>query len=333
MKYLSDNLVKVSSILSDLNFHDGDAIGSKLNITRAAIWKIIKKLEEYGIEVNSIKNKGYSLHEPLLLLDKEKIVHEIANPNIPIDIFESIDSTNNFLKKNLFSEKRRIAISEYQTQGRGRMGRNWQSPFGKNIYLSLSYLFDKDVSELHGLSLVVGIAVINAIKEIGITEPMLQLKWPNDGVYQGKKFMGNLVELLSESHGYTKAVIGIGINVNMDSNSDIEQEWVSLKQIINKYIDRNILCISLIHNLNYSLEQFEKYGLTYFTNQWQELDSVKDSKISLNNQQITGIAKGVDQFGNLLIDIGDGNIKNFSSGEVTFSNKTNPKPYLNFSKP
>lgn len=320
MKFLNDNLVRICSILSDLNFHDGESIGAKLNVTRSSVWKSIKKLKEYGVDIISVKNKGYCLHDSLLLIDKEKIIKDIANPNLNIDMFESIDSTNNYLKQSISSAKRRIAISECQINGRGRMGRTWHSPFGKNIYLSYSYLFDKDISQLHGLSLVVGIAVISAIKEIGIESDLLKLKWPNDGVYMGQKFMGNLVELISENHGYTKAIIGIGINVNMNDDSiEINQEWTSLRKITNKNIDRTNLCISLIHNLNYCLEQFEKYGLNYFNNQWLELDGLKGLNISLNNNQINGTAHGIDQLGNLLVKLDNNMVKSFSSGEVTFS--------------
>lgn len=321
MKKLSPNLIQITSILSDLNYHNGDSIGSKLGITRSAVWKSIKKLEEYGIEISSIKNKGYQLKEPLLLIDKVKIENEIANPNIEVQVFENIDSTNNYLKKTLNPDKRKVCFAETQTGGRGRMGRFWHSPFGQNIYMSYSYPFKKDVSELNGLSLAVGIACLNAIKEIGITAPIM-LKWPNDGMYMGQKFMGNLIELHSESYGQSIATIGIGINVNMLLDSEvITQAWTSLKKITGEFVNRNHLCIALIHNLNATLEQFSKYGLREFLSQWQQLDFLYNQEIKLNNGEYSGIAKGINEQGNLLLQLKNGQIQAFSSGEASINSK------------
>lgn len=315
MKILSPNLIKLTSILSDLQFHDGDSLGAKLGVTRSAIWKSVKKLEEYGIEILSVKNKGYQLKEPLLLLDQDKIKQ--ASQNIEIEVFESIDSTNSYLKKHSDNIERKICFAEIQTNGRGRKGGNWHSPFGQNIYMSYAKSFKKDVSELNGLSLVVGIACLNAIKEIGVDFP-IKLKWPNDGVYMGQKLMGNLVELQSESYSQTLAIIGIGININMLFDlSTITQEWTSLQKITGKYIDRNMLCIALIHNLNFYLEQFSKYGLKEFIQQWHQLDSLYDQKIKLNNNEFSGIAKGINENGNLLLELASGETRAFSSGEAS----------------
>lgn len=320
-KILSKNLVQIARILSDLEYHDGDAIGKYLGITRSAVWKSIKKLQVYGVEIISTKNKGYKLKEPLLLIDIEEIKKEVANSNIEIEVFENIDSTNDYLKKKLKFNKRQIAIAEMQNSGRGRMGRAWHSPFGKNIYFSYAYAFKKDISELNGLSLVVGIACLNAIKEIGIEED-IKLKWPNDGILGGSKLMGNLVELQSENYGYTIAIIGVGINVNMlEASEEITQTWTSLKKVTGKYIERTKLCIALIHNLNLMLEQFAKYGLQEFIVKWQELDSLYNKVIELNNGECKGVAKGINQQGNLILELDSGQQKTFSAGEVSISKR------------
>lgn len=315
MKKLSSNLIDIAKILSDLDFHDGDSIGKKLGITRSAVWKAIKKLEEYGIGIASIKNKGYQLSEPLLLINQPIIEKEFTN--VCVEVFESLDSTNTYLKNNLDINKTCICLAETQTNARGRMQRSWHAPFGKNIYLTVSYTFKKDVSELNGLSLVIGIAILNALKEIGITE-IIKLKWPNDGIFEGNKLFGILVELLSESFSNTTAIIGIGINVNMmfDDNK-ITQNWTSLQKICGKSIDRNKLIISLIHNLNYVLETFEKYGLKEFISKWFEHDALINKSIKLNLDNKQGIARGINEQGHLLIELEDGTIESFASGETS----------------
>jgi BirA family biotin operon repressor/biotin-[acetyl-CoA-carboxylase] ligase len=319
MKLLSTNLIQIASILSDMNYHDGDSIGLKLGITRSAVWKNIKKLEEYGVEVMSVKNKGYALKAPLLLIDQAKIVKELDNLDIRLEVFEDLDSSNNFLKNNIDAKKRRICFAEAQNKGRGRMGGFWYSPFGQNIHMSYCYHFNKDISELNGLSLVVGVGILKAIKEIGI-DADVKLKWPNDGNYLNQKLIGILVELQSEAYGESTAVVGIGINVNMLCDKGlIDQSWTSLNKITGKYIDRNVLAVALIHNLNYVLERFAKYGLREFLNDWRELDSLYNKSITLNNGQYFGIAKGINEHGNLVVELASGELRAFSSGEVSIS--------------
>lgn len=321
MKEISKSIIEITKLLSDLNFHDGDTLGKKINITRSAVWKIIKKLEEYDIKITSIKNKGYKLEEPLLLIDQQHIERELNNQKFKLEIFETITSTSFYLKQNFNPEKFHICIAETQTNGKGRMQRPWHSPFGQNLYISIAYNFKKDVSELNGLSLVVGIAIIYALKEININEK-IKLKWPNDGVFDGKKLFGILIDLISESYSTTTAIIGIGINANMiEDNEKITQQWTSLKKITGNYIDRNKLVISLIHNLDYLLKDFEQFGLRHFINQWFELDALINKEIELTIDNIKGTAKGINEFGHLVLELKNGNQMSFSSGEASIIKK------------
>ena len=316
MRLLSSSLVHLTSILSDLEYHDGTTLGSRLNVTRSAIWKSIKKLEEHGIKIYSVKSKGYALKDSLILLDQEFISKKIDNPNITIEVLEEIDSTNQYLKRNLIN--RRICIAEKHLKGKGRLGRNWHSPFAQNIYMSYVYNFKKDASQLNGLSLVVSIAMIYAIREIEALKHIM-LKWPNDGIFDSKKIMGNIIEMQSENYGESTAIIGMGINVNMleCDEGNINQSWTSLRKITGKYIDRNLLCVALIHNLNMCLEQFDKYGLSYFITKWNELDYLYNKSIRIDEGNIVGIAKGIDNNGNLLLETAGGEVKSFPAGETS----------------
>lgn len=317
MKLLSPNLIHLTSILSDLEYHDGDSLGASLGVTRSAVWKAIKKLQEYGVKIDSVKNKGYALQEPLLLLNQDFIQREIGSSNITIEVLENVDSTSSYLKRTANS-KTRAALSETQTGGRGRMGRTWHSPFGQNIYMSYARSFKKDISELSGLSLVVSMSIMAAIKELGISADIM-LKWPNDGVYLGQKLMGNLVEVQSEAYGESMAIIGLGVNVNMlsDEDDNISQSWTSLRKITGDYIDRNLLCIALIRNLSSYLDKFSKDGLKVFLPQWQQLDYLYNQPIKINNGELAGIARGIDEQGNLLLELSNGEIIACSWGETS----------------
>lgn len=318
IKNFNGNLTQVVNILSDGHYHDGDSIGEQLQITRSAVWKIIKKLENYHVKIDSIKGKGYALAEPLVLLELDKIKTHIAQADLYL--FEVIDSTNQYLKsfKNIKAPK--ICIAEKQTQGKGRFNREWHSPFGKNLYFSCVYPFQKDVSALAGLSLLTSLAIVKTLKQFGINDK-LSVKWSNDVMYDNKKLSGNLIELQAETHAACQAIIGIGINVNMlgDADDFISQPWISMQGILQKYIDRNDLCSLLISNLLEFLQQFDANGFSPFVEQWNQLDCLVNKVITLKNvnQHFVGRMLGVNEQGYLLLELSNGEVRTFSSGETT----------------
>lgn len=326
MKKYNFNLLSLVDVLADGQYHDGTTIGAQLEVTRSAIWKAIKKLQNYGISIKSIKNKGYVLTEPLVLLDKNKIKKGVREGNILIDVVESLESTNDYLKDYKDAKQERICLAEHQTKGKGRLKRSWHSPFGQNIYLSFFYSFQKDVSELAGLSLLISLAVVKTLKQYYAQGEFL-VKWPNDVVYKGKKLAGSLIELQAEANGLSYAIIGIGVNVNMmhAKNNQINQEWTSLREISKTYIDRNSLCVSLINNLVEYIRLFEVDGFSQFMKEWQKADYLQDKQITVKcmSNAIQGIAKGISPQGNLLLQLKDGVIKAFSSGDTSIIKKKN----------
>lgn len=321
---LNTNLVKIVDILSDGKYHDGTTIGDSLKLTRSAVWKTIKKLESNHIKIDSIKGKGYALLEPLALLNINKIIKKLANPYVDLSIFESIASTNEYLKTFKHSKAVKFCLAEQQTQGKGRLGREWYSPFGKNVYLSCLYPFQKDVSELSGLSLVVSLAILKTLKNSGIHEHLF-VKWPNDIIYANKKLSGSLIELQAETHSACQVIIGIGVNVNMlqDEDHQISQPWVSMQKILNTYVDRNDLCANLINNLVEYLAQFERVGLSTFTDEWMQADCLAGKTITVNNanDQIQGKMVGINAQGHLLLQFDNNETRAFSSGDTSIVKK------------
>lgn len=325
IKKLNSNFVKLVNILNDGHYHDGSTIGESLKLTRGAVWKAIKKLESYGIKIDSIKGKGYALLEPLVLLEQKKIQRKlVVKKKINFSIFESIDSTNEYLKLFKQNHSIKICIAEQQAQGKGRLGREWYSPFGKNIYLSCLYPFQKDVSELAGLSLVVSLAMMRTLKSYGLSD-LLFVKWPNDILYEHKKLSGSLIEIQAESHGASHAVIGIGINVNMlNDERHIAQAWTSMQKILGSYIDRNDLCSRLINNLLSYLQQFDSQGFSRFITEWMQSDCLTNQIVTLKNldQEIKGKVTGINEQGHLLLQLTDGTVQAFSSGDTSVVRKS-----------
>ncbi len=319
---LNQNLVKLLRLLQDGQYHDGTSIGKTLNITRGGVWKLIKKLEQYQVAFTSMKGKGYQLNEPLILLDGEKIQNSLGKIPLKIEVLEKVDSTNQYLKLSQAPiEEVRVCLSEMQTKGRGRLNRSWYSPFGKNIYFSMRYPFQKDLSELSGLSLVVALSVAHTLNTIIGFQEKIKLKWPNDVIVQGEKMAGILIEIQAESNGFSQVVIGIGINVNetdADQNN-ITQPWSSLKKITGINYDRNGICAELISKLLSYLQRFSVSGLSDFNTEWQERDLLFGKAVELmsGNQPYSGIAQGIDAQGHLVLKLADGSLKGFSSGDTS----------------
>ncbi|MBY0377677.1 MAG: bifunctional biotin--[acetyl-CoA-carboxylase] ligase/biotin operon repressor BirA [Gammaproteobacteria bacterium] len=322
MSQLNNTLLKVTQLLSDGEYHDGTSIGEVLKITRAAVWKVIKKLEQYDIPLSCIKGKGYKLDTPLILLDPQKIISLVNEDRVDIEVLEKIDSTNQYLKTQLNNANRvKVCIAEMQTQGRGRLNRQWHSPFGKNIYLSLLYPFEKDISELAGLSLVVSLALGKTIDKIIGQREKMGIKWPNDLIIAGQKIAGILIEIQAESNGFCQAIIGIGVNVNMAdiATEAISQPWSSLQKLTGEYYDRNSMCAELIRQLLIYLQGFALSGLNGFSSEWQQRDVLFGQAIEVTsgNHHHSGIAQGIDAQGHLLLKMADGSIKDFSAGDTT----------------
>lgn len=326
-KPFNDKLAQLTKLLSDGHYHDGNMLGQTMNMTRSAVWKMIKKLERYGIAINSIQSNGYALQEPLILLEPD-LIKKALPYEIDITVLESIDSTNNFFKTSDKRNTIQCCLAERQTQGRGRLHRTWHSPFGKNLYLSCYYPFQKDISELTGLSLVVSLAVLSTLRTLGFTKD-INVKWPNDVLCQEKKIAGILIDIQAESHGASDVTIGIGLNVNMtldDTPSSVEfinQLWTSLYEEKGTAFDRNHVAAILLEHLLKYIRCFEQEGFAVFLNEWATVDSLHKKTVTVNykNELITGEAVGVNQKGYLLLRLADDNVHAFSSGEISLVKK------------
>ncbi len=319
IKPFNEKLAQLTRILSNGQYHDGNMLGHMLHITRSAVWKMIKKFESYDVNIDSIQSNGYALKEPLIMLEPNLIKSAFAD-DINVTVLESVPSTNAYFQSvdNFQTKKIHCCFSEHQTQGRGRLNRSWVSPFGKNIYLSCYYPFQKDLSELAGLSLVISLAVIEALRELGLTSGCA--KWPNDVLYNGKKIAGILMDVHAESHGFCKVIIGIGLNVNMtmDDQPDIAQAWTSVREESNKLWDRNEVAIILLRQLLQFIQRFEQEGFSVFSEAWDAVDWLRHKMITLDYKQdlVVGTVVGINPNGNILLRFTNGDVKAFSSGDA-----------------
>lgn len=317
----SSELVRGSllSILIDNEFHSGEILGKILGISRAAISNHIKVLSSLGLDIFSVTGKGYRLAQPLALLDHNKIRKQLAFPHTAdIEVLNVIGSTNQYLKdKTIGIENGHTCLAEAQTAGRGRHGRRWVSPYAASLYLSMQWSFAGGYSVLGGLSLAVGVAIVEALNKCGIQG--IQLKWPNDIYAQGRKLAGVLIEVEGQIGSECKAIIGIGVNVSLPNNvKGIGQPWTDLSQLSDPLVNRNLLAATLISELTKSLSLFEVQGLEPFVTKWRKLDVFANQgvKLIIGQKTISGISRGIDVSGAILLETEQG-IKAYHGGEIS----------------
>ncbi|MFI4954690.1 MAG: biotin--[acetyl-CoA-carboxylase] ligase, partial [Gammaproteobacteria bacterium] len=185
--------------------------------------------------------------------------------------FPTISSTNTYLLNlpELEQHSGYVCLAEQQTAGRGRQGRQWISPPMQNIYLSLLWKIPQTRS-ISGLSLVVGMAILNALRKIKINHA--QIKWPNDIVVNNQKLAGILLEISNTNY----IVIGIGLNVHMSSNIDVGQPWVSTAQLTSAHLERNEIIAHMLNALSEELHEFTLHGLQSVCVDWPSIDALKD---------------------------------------------------------
>jgi len=325
---ISDKQKRILSLLADGEFHSGTELADMLGISRSAIWKQLSGLAELGLQHSAVSGKGYRLDNPLELLDVSKI-NEVVTDQAGVlissfEIHDQIDSTNRYLversQNNGLSGS--VCFAEYQTAGKGRRGRQWVSPYGSNIYLSILWRFQQGPAAISGLSLAIGVAVIRALKQHQISD--IGLKWPNDIYSQGKKLGGILVEVSGETDGPCSAVIGLGLNLFLPETQaeGITQAWTDLSKIIGQsQLSRNQLAGILLNHLLPVIAEYESVGIQAYLDEWRSYDclSGKSATLFIGQQQFEGIVQGIDDNGMLLIKRPDGNMQTFASGEVSFN--------------
>jgi BirA family transcriptional regulator, biotin operon repressor / biotin---[acetyl-CoA-carboxylase] ligase len=329
---LSHNQKNLITLLADGEFHSGNTLSEQLGITRTAVWKMLNSLSETGISHTAVNGKGYRLNRPLELLDQQTILSGISQPALSLiadlKIFDQIPSTNTYLM-NLASESPSsglVCIAEQQTAGKGRRGRQWVSPYGSNIYLSIFWRFQASPLILSGLSLAIGVGVIRALKALYPYD--FKLKWPNDIYYRDKKLGGILVEVSGESEGPCFAVIGLGLNLYLPETSatDINQPWTDLSRITGQnQLKRNNLTAALLAQLLPIISGFEQTGLAPFLDEWRSYDCLKNkaATLFLGRHSIQGIVNGIDDQGLILLTrADDGTTQAYASGEVSFNAAT-----------
>ncbi|POA29041.1 MULTISPECIES: bifunctional biotin--[acetyl-CoA-carboxylase] ligase/biotin operon repressor BirA [unclassified Pseudomonas] len=312
-------MLTLLKLLKDGRFHSGQALGAALGISRSAVWKQLQHLEaELGLSIHKVRGRGYQLSAPLTLLNSAEIAEHSPACDWPVLVFDSIDSTN---AEALRSIERGMAapflvLAERQTAGRGRRGRKWVSPLAENVYYSLVLRIDGGMRQLEGLSLVVGLAVMQTLRDLGIAGA--GLKWPNDVLVGEKKIAGILLELVGDPADVCHVVLGVGINVNMQIADEVDQQWTSMRLEAGRAFDRNLLVAHLGIVLRGYLSRHQSAGFSALRAEWEQSHLWQGRAVSLiaGVSRIDGEVIGIDGQGALRLSVG-GVEKVFSGGELS----------------
>lgn len=312
-------MLTLLKLLKDGRFHSGEALGAALGVSRSAVWKQLQHLEaELNLPIHKVRGKGYQLASPLVFLSAEDIALNAPSLAWPVHIFDSIDSTNAEALRLIGagSSAPFLVLAEQQTAGRGRRGRKWVSPFAQNVYYSLVLRIEAGPRQLEGLSLVVGLAVMQALRASGVQGAAL--KWPNDVLVGQKKIAGILLELVGDPADICHVVLGIGINVNMQKADEVDQQWTSLQLETGSPVNRNALVAQLGLQLQGYLDRHRVGGFVALQEEWEQNHAWQGRSVSLiaGVNQIDGVVQGVDHHGALRLSV-DGIEKVFSGGELS----------------
>jgi BirA family transcriptional regulator, biotin operon repressor / biotin---[acetyl-CoA-carboxylase] ligase len=309
-------------LLSDGEFQSGEALARALRVSRTTVWKALQAAEGWGVTLFKVHGRGYRLVTPVDWLDGARVREQLGAcaSMFQVELVEVADSTNTVLLNEALAGAPAglVVAAELQTQGRGRRGRAWHTGLGGALTFSVLWRFEQGVRDLGGLSLAVGIALVRALKALGVEGAMV--KWPNDVVWQHQKLGGVLTEIEGDVMGPSAAVIGIGLNVYLDP--DIRQridQAVTDVASTGVRVDRSRLLAACLVHLADVLRGFARDGFAPLRAEWEASNAFAGHTMALTladrSEQI-GVAAGVADDGALLLQTETG-LRRFYSGDVS----------------
>jgi BirA family biotin operon repressor/biotin-[acetyl-CoA-carboxylase] ligase len=307
-------------------FLSGEEISHRLKVTRTAVWKRMKHLRTLGYEIKASTRTGYRLiRSPDLLTPSEvRPLLRTKWMGRTIHHFHIIDSTNSKAYELALNgaEEGEVVIAESQKKGRGRLGRQWFSPFFSNLYLSIILRPKIPPYQASLITLMAAVAAAEAIYKFSRLEPLI--KWPNDILLRGRKVAGLLNEIHSEMDRIHFVILGVGVNLNMDRkmfSKEIREVATSLKIEMGQTISRKAFLQSLLQELEEWYEIFLKEGATPVLKAWRERAQIKGRPVKVTSfgETLVGVAIDVDSDGVLILETEQGERKRVVAGDVEYS--------------
>jgi len=302
----------------------GEELAEQLQVSRTAVWKQIQQLKKDGYNIESVTAKGYVLRETPDRLFPREIERYLETQWLARSVCyeESVPSTNNLAKQLANKEVVHglLVVAEEQGAGKGRVGRGWSSPYGKGLWFSVVFQPKFLPQEAPKCTLMAAVAVTEAIREIA--DAKVEIKWPNDILFNGKKMVGILSEMSAEFGHINYVVVGIGIDTHVEKNDlpvDVQNIFVSLDQVAKKSFTRVELLGKIMNKLEVVFEEAEKKGFADIFAKWREYSCTlgKEVKVIGLDETYYGKAVDIDNSGMLLVKKTDGKIEKVLAGDVS----------------
>jgi BirA family transcriptional regulator, biotin operon repressor / biotin---[acetyl-CoA-carboxylase] ligase len=306
----------------------GEALGRELGMSRAAVWKAVRRLVTLGMDIEALPGRGYRLAGALTLLDASAVRNALPAPVSRrigrLEVLANTDSSNaRILEAAGPLDELAVCLAEYQAAGRGRRGRRWLAPPGGGICLSVGGRLPAAPSDFATLSTAVGIACAGALEASGAGP--IRLKWPNDLLLGAGKLGGILIELRGESQGPSTIAVGVGLNIRLGDS--VRNEICALGGLPPADLsgkagaapDRNVVAAALVTAIVGCLERAPGELADDVLAQWRLRDALLDRVVRIQDAgpERIGIARGLDRSGALLLEEADGVLRRVTAGEAS----------------
>ncbi|MBI5918835.1 MAG: biotin--[acetyl-CoA-carboxylase] ligase [Nitrosomonadales bacterium] len=310
-------------LLADGEFHSGERMAAQFGVSRASVHNALSDAAGFGLTLYRVRGRGYRLPEPPQWLEIDKLRAELGDVacRFSVEILDGAASSNSLLTRRAAqgAPSGSVLAVEWQSAGRGRLGRTWHSGLGNALTFSLLWRFDCGLAALSGLSLAAGLAVARALERLGIADA--RLKWPNDVLGPDRaKLAGILIEAQGDMLGPSAVIIGIGLNLSLpeDVLRQVDQPVTCLSRM-GARPERNRLLAVVLRELAEVLDGFAAHGFTPFRAEWERRHAAQDGEVRMlmpDGVSLPGIARGVAADGALRLETANGE-RQINSGEVS----------------
>ena len=326
---MTTDRTRLVETLREEEFQTAAQLSAALKIDEATVAGHLQQLEQDGLPLERAGDRGFRLREEISPIDAGNLVEELEKAAFPyarqVEILDTVDSTSDWLSRQQSGGADihgKACITEFQSAGRGRRGRNWQGSPYCHLMFSMGWRFQKEAVEMTGLSLSVGVAVADSLRNL--SGAPVGLKWPNDLWCCDRKFGGILVDLNTVSKADTCAIVGIGINLHepglehfdpgqpvTDLASNVQGELPSRTSII-------AVVIAVVAG---ALGRFQHYQFGPDQNRFNALDVFAGRKVRANSGEtsLEGIGQGADEFGRYRLCFSNGSVETIISGDLSLS--------------
>lgn len=305
------------------DYLSGQELCQQLGISRTAVWKNIKALQGEGYEIEAVQNRGYRLKTVPDVISAPELESTVNSRWVGKNVrFKYETDSTNLWAKQLAEEgapSGTLAVAERQIKGRGRRGRVWESPEGENIYMTLLLRPEIHPQDAPMITLIMGLSVAQGVEKAASLRP--GIKWPNDVVLDGRKICGILTEMSVQAEYVDYVVVGTGINVNQtEFPPELVDKATSLCQQAGRRFRRVEVAAAVLEAFERNLEIFLKTcDLSGLQEEYNRvlLNLDQEVRILEKTGERTGIARGINSQGELLVEYPGGETEAVFAGEVS----------------